>query len=412
MTDYSPTANAKPRNPHRNAQLFVALGLAAALLGSSAPSPLYSLYQAQWSLSATTMTLIFAIYAFGVLPALLIGGRLADRVTDARWLLIPALVCVIVGSLVFGFADNTATLLVGRLLTGVGTGTMLGAANRALIELDADQNHHRAAVVSTAAFTLGAGFGPVFSGVALATGAWPMTLPFLLIATVALIALVGLRRCGWPAQAATAPRKNDTAETRARPRLPAVLRRAGAGYAVACLALVAAWATGATFMALGPLFIEQLTTIQGKAMAGGVVLVFQVTAGLSQLLSRKLDAYRAIFRGAGVMALALAGCWAAGMAGHAVAFGVATLFVGLGFGPMFVGAVALVNRVAAPAHRGTLVSLFYVAGYIPGNALPTLMLGALTDYAGLHVAFSVFVASIVFLCGVIAWRARVQRNGI
>ncbi len=409
MPEHPQNAQAMLRRPYRTGQLFVALGLAAALLGSSAPSPLYSLYQAQWSLSTTVTTLIFAIYAFGVLPALLIGGRLADRLADARTLLIPALACVIVGSLVFGFAGNTVMLLAGRLLTGIGTGTMLGAANRALIELDADQNHHRAAVISTAAFTLGAGFGPVFSGLALATGLWPMTLPFLMIAAVASVALIGLVRSAWPAPALSA-HDGKGAEIAARPRLPTVLRRAGAGYAVACLTLVAAWATGATFMALGPLFVERLTAIEGKALTGVVVLVFQVTAGLSQLFNRKLDAYRAILRGAALMALALAGCWVAGMMGSAVGFALATLFVGLGFGPMFVGAVALVNRTATPAYRSTLVSLFYVAGYIPGNALPTLGLGVLADYAGLQTSFTVFVASIIILCGIIGWRARVQRD--
>jgi MFS family permease len=49
------------------------------LAGSSAPTPLYPLYAAEWGLSPVAITAIFGIYALAVLVALLIGGRLSDH---------------------------------------------------------------------------------------------------------------------------------------------------------------------------------------------------------------------------------------------------------------------------------------------------------------------------------------------
>src|ERR1700728_1846949 len=49
------------------------------LASSSAPTPLYALYQAQWGFSPITVTVIFGIYAMSVLAALLSAGRLSDH---------------------------------------------------------------------------------------------------------------------------------------------------------------------------------------------------------------------------------------------------------------------------------------------------------------------------------------------
>ena len=50
------------------------------LAGSSAPTPLYPLYQSEWGFSSITVTMVFGIYAIAVLSALLIAGRLSDHV--------------------------------------------------------------------------------------------------------------------------------------------------------------------------------------------------------------------------------------------------------------------------------------------------------------------------------------------
>ena len=61
------TADASFRLSPRAAFYLQASMTAAFLAGSSAPTPLYPLYQAAWGFSSITVTVVFAIYALAVL---------------------------------------------------------------------------------------------------------------------------------------------------------------------------------------------------------------------------------------------------------------------------------------------------------------------------------------------------------
>src|SRR4051812_6208510 len=50
------------------------------LAGSSAPTPLYPVYQALWGFSAATVTTVFSSYVLVLLAALLVFGRLSDHI--------------------------------------------------------------------------------------------------------------------------------------------------------------------------------------------------------------------------------------------------------------------------------------------------------------------------------------------
>jgi MFS family permease len=53
------------------------------MLGTTLPTPLYVIYQAQWHFSAAMVTVIFAVYAAAVLATLLLAGRSSDQAS--RW---------------------------------------------------------------------------------------------------------------------------------------------------------------------------------------------------------------------------------------------------------------------------------------------------------------------------------------
>src|SRR5262245_58149455 len=63
----------------------VAYGLVAAIIGlalfaSGTPSPLYATYRELWGFTPVVLTLVYATYAFGVLAALLLAGRISDEI--------------------------------------------------------------------------------------------------------------------------------------------------------------------------------------------------------------------------------------------------------------------------------------------------------------------------------------------
>ncbi len=118
---------------HPRLRWFLSLALMSALLNSSVPTPLYPHYQAALALSDLGLSLIYGGYAGGVLIALFGVGNLAGRVADLRTLILPALVAVGGGALLFSLADSFWALLLARLLAGIGTGSLTGAANVALL---------------------------------------------------------------------------------------------------------------------------------------------------------------------------------------------------------------------------------------------------------------------------------------
>ncbi len=63
---------------------LVAAALFLMLFASGAASPLYSVYQAQWRFSATTLTAVFAVYALVLLVALLVLGSVSDYLGRRR----------------------------------------------------------------------------------------------------------------------------------------------------------------------------------------------------------------------------------------------------------------------------------------------------------------------------------------
>ena len=62
------------------AYALVASVIGLALFASGTPSPLYSTYRELWGFSPVVLTLIYATYAFGVLAALLLAGRISDEI--------------------------------------------------------------------------------------------------------------------------------------------------------------------------------------------------------------------------------------------------------------------------------------------------------------------------------------------
>ena len=94
--------------------------LVALLAASSAPTPLYALYQAEWRFSALTVTVVFSAYALALLGMLLVTGSLSDHL-GRRPVLIAALLTEAGAMAVFGTAHDVAGLLAAHILLRANT---------------------------------------------------------------------------------------------------------------------------------------------------------------------------------------------------------------------------------------------------------------------------------------------------
>ena len=124
------------------------------LAGSSAPTPLYSRYQAAWGFSPITTTVVFGVYALAVLVALLVVGSLSDHI-GRRPVLITASLVLAGTMVVFATADGVTALLLARVLQGLATGAALGAIGAGLLDLD----RSRGALANAVATPIGTASG-------------------------------------------------------------------------------------------------------------------------------------------------------------------------------------------------------------------------------------------------------------
>lgn len=397
MSENTAAQSAAPQNAQASRTailLFLALALMSALLNSSAPTPLYPLYQQQLALSSVSLTVIYGAYAAGVLISLFGVGHLAGKVKDLRSMIVPALLVVLSGALLFAQADTFFMMLMARLLAGVGTGALTGAANIALVRFGPRDGGKSAALIATLSFTTGLALGPIFSGVALQTGFHPSALPFIIIMAIAAVAALGVM-VSWPRGAASAP-VNARPRAEEKSALLDGLCATGGKFFVCAGALFICWALAAGILAIGPSVAETLLGMHERGVFGYVIAAYLLIAGISQILSRRVNARHALLFGCLAQALA-ALVFAAAIPWHSLWLAAAGLAIaGYAYGAIFVGSATLVNLISPSASHARLLSLFYVIAYI-ANWVP-ILLGVVIDRAGLHQAVNLLLLVSTVIC--------------
>lgn len=402
MSENTAIQDTVPKNAqasHMGILLFLALALMSALLNSSAPTPLYPLYQQQLALSSVSLTVVYGAYAAGVLIALFGVGNLAGKVKDLRSMIVPALLVVLSGALLFARADTFAIMLMARLLAGVGTGALTGAANIALVRFGPRDGGKNAALIATLSFTTGLALGPIFSGIALQTGFHPTTLPFVFIMVIAAVAALGVM-FSWPRGVVTAPAHAAPAATEKSSLLDG-LRITGGKFFVCAGALFICWALAASILAIGPSVAETLLGLHARGVFGYAIAVYLLIAGISQILSRRLNARHSLLFGCLAQVLA-AVVFAVAIQWHSLWLAAAGLVVaGYAYGAIFVGSATLVNLISPPVSHARLLSLFYVIAYI-ANWVP-ILLGIVVDRVDLQQATHLLFLSSTTVCLLLAW---------
>jgi Major Facilitator Superfamily len=129
-----------------------------AFASNAAVSPLYRVYQAEFQFSATTLTLLFAVYIAVLLLALLFLGSVSDYV-GRRPVMLAGLAAGAAACGLFLIAHALELLFAARALQGVAVGLIAGTASATLHDL---RPRGRAVpVVSSAAPTGGQALGAI-----------------------------------------------------------------------------------------------------------------------------------------------------------------------------------------------------------------------------------------------------------
>jgi hypothetical protein len=339
--------------------------------------PLLALYRSTLALTDTQATAVFGVYALGLIPGLLVGGRVSDRVGRRGLMIAFATLSLLATAVLAGGQWGVGWLYAGRLLTGVVSGTVFSIGTAWVKELSDGSDPGLGARRAGVALTAGFGVGPLVAGVLAQWAPEPALLPYLvhLLLTVLSLALLpraqetrtrtqtGIREPG-----TRAPLWPDSARTTRFRSISMPL---------------APWVFGSVTVAFTTLPAHGIGPVEGLRVAvPGLLAALALAAGYGvQSAGRRLHGAATARQGDGrlaavaSLAVVLLGCLASGYAtarpGVAAA-ALAAALLGAGYGLCLSTGLREVEETAASDELGAVVSIFYSLAYA-GLLVPYLL---------------------------------------
>ncbi|MDO5029803.1 MAG: MFS transporter [Corynebacterium sp.] len=334
----------------------VALGMFVVAFGANLFAPLLPAYRMVDSLNQSQVTFLFAIYVAGLIPALLIGGPISDRI-GRRAVIRPALITAAIGSLVLltGVWFEFASLMVGRLIIGISMG-MVMAAGASWIKEVAPVAPQISARRATIALSAGFSLGPLASGLVAEFAPRPDVIPYL----VHLALLLIIAPLTWNAAGGLPP--EDASQASSRYFSPAIL-------SPRFLWAVAAWApwvfgSACTSFVVLPTIADSRYPI---AFAGLIACITMGTGVLVQPLATRISSSSfippAIF-GLGLTTVGLLLSIVVARTENVWSVFPAAIALGAAYGVMMVSGLREVQIIAPPAELGAATAIFYSLTYV------------------------------------------------
>ena len=378
---------ALPRLSRRAGFWAIAFSFLAVAALSTAPSALYGLYERQDHLAPLTITVVYAVYAAGVITSLLLAGHVSDWY-GRRPVLIPALSLATVGTVLFISWQSLSGLIVARVLTGLALGATVATATAYIADLDAGPDGavtRRAQIVAAVANVGGLAIGPLATGLlARYAPAGGLTLPYVVLLVVLAVALLGvvLAPEGRPA-AHPLPRYRPQ-----RLEVPALAR----GRLLAALAGAAlAFATLGLFAGLAGRFLAGPLHHPSPALTGAAIFLTFGSGVVVQITTAKWPPRRLVAAGIPPIVLGLAvlvlSAWTAPPS--LPLFLAGGVLTGLGASAIFRASLGVALATSRPDERAGTLATFFTTGYA-ALSLPVLGLGIALQYLSPQVTLLIF----------------------
>lgn len=334
--------------------LRIALGMFIIAFGANSFAPMLLVYRLEMGLSESTVTFLLAAYILGLIPALLVGGRVSDRI-GRRALMRPALAVSALSSLMILAGGHLwmPLLGLGRFTCGIAVGFVMASGAAWLREVS-DAPVAVSAKRATLASTAGFAGGPLVSGILAQFAPYPISLPWAThaLATAVVATLV------WNL-----------------PESPVSGGTLGAFFPKTALSSrflwsVAAWAPwvfgcASTSFAI----LVSLTNHHFSHRIAFAGLVAALTMGTGMLVQPLVPRLGEGFVPPAVVGLGLAFagmvfCYLIARTGQTVWLWPAVLMLGGGYGVMMVSGLREVQLMAHPHELGSLIGIYYSMTYL------------------------------------------------
>ncbi|MBC2802144.1 MFS transporter [Rhizobium ruizarguesonis] len=376
-----------------------ALTLATFFGASAAPTPLYRIYQENFSVSPVLITVIFAVYAFALLAALLTAGSISDHL-GRKPVIFFALVLEIVAMALFVVASGPGWLIAARIVQGLATGIAGASLGAALVDVDRAKGQ----IVNSIAPLSGMAVGAVGTSALIQYGPFPMHLIYALL----LVAFTLQAAVIWLTHETGGTRPGALGSLIPRVTVPPQVKRP---LSLVTPINIANWTLAGFYLSLVPSLVATTTGSRAPLTGGAVVTALMVSGAIAVYLRRSKTASANLAFGVSAKTLGILTVVAGVHLANVPLLLIGTIFTGAGFGTNFLGSIGTIMPLAKPDERAGLLSAFYVQSYL-AFSLPAILAGFLAKSAGYALTTDIYATAILLLMGVGLMSIRADRRKV
>ncbi|MGO2862609.1 MAG: MFS transporter [Brevibacterium sp.] len=383
-TDEAPAAESTARAPGTGLSLAAsAYVFAVVMMGTTLPTPLYPQYEVEFGFGNTQTTVLFAIYAGGVIASLVLFGRFSEAL-GRRPMLAAGVILSIASAVLFMVGTNMGLLYTGRILSGLAAGIFTATGTVSVMENAPPGRNRLAASVATAANMGGLGLGILMSGLVAHFLPGPLFTPFLFNAIMLVIAGLALL----------------IVRDRVRPN-PGLLRLQLPGVPPTSRRIFLAAAPGAItgftvcglYSAIAPNFMGQTLHIESPAVIGTVVFLLFGSSAAGQMIFRNLADRALILFGSIAIIVSMAALILALEVSSLGILIASSVLAGLAQGLLFMTGMRAIAAATEPQRRTEATTSYFVVAYF-AMSLPAIGAGLLAASAGLAGSTTIFAIGV------------------
>ena len=370
----------------------MATAFASLYLSAGAPTPLLTLYLRQWNFSPPLLSMAFAVYAGGLLAALLTLGSLSDHL-GRRPVILGALLVQLAAMALFLAATDISLVITARIVQGVATGVATTAFSAALVEIAPPDRKKLATILGSVGMAGGLALGTLLAGIAVEYAPEPNSIVFIPLAVLTVFGIVVV---------ALSPETSPRHKGAARSLVPNV-RVPGAArseFAAAAPAIAAAWMLAGLSLGLAPTIVRNVFHLDSGLLNGFTSFIGPMVSALAGLAFIGAKARPAMFVGILATSAGAAGILGGILTGSLALMVIGQTLGGIGFGAAFTSALRLLIPAVQAQDRAATISAVYVVAYL-GFSIPVILVGQLAAALGLIPAIAGY-ASATFALAIIS----------
>ncbi|SEI13484.1 Major Facilitator Superfamily protein [Rhizobium tibeticum] len=381
----------------RNPIPFHAITLATFFGASAAPTPLYRIYQENLALSPVLITVIFAVYAFALLVALLIAGSISDHL-GRKPVIFTALVLEIIAMALFVVASGPGWLIAARIVQGLATGIAGASIGAALVDIDRAKGQ----LVNSIAPLSGMAVGAIGTSALIQYGPFPLHLVYAIL----LAAFVGQAGAIWATSETGGRRPGFWNSLKPTISIPPQVKRP---LALVTPINIGNWTLGGFYLSLVPSLVASTTGSQAPLTGGAIVTALMVSGAVAVYLRRSKSGTANLGFGTAATTLGILTVVGGVHLGAVPLLLIGTFLTGAGFGTNFLGSIGTIMPLAKADERAGLLSAFYIQSYL-AFSLPAILAGFLVKSLGYQLTTDLYATAIILVTGAGLLGLRAERS--